>query len=866
MSRGFRWLAVALLVVATGLVPAAAERPPHSPENGSSPSAPPAPPAASPSYVVKAFTSGHFDMRPHAINDVGQIVGYDSAPPPITVIYELNPITGIWMRSNSIGDGKIHDINDAGQAVGYMIKPDGDHAFLWEDVTVTDLTPLLLGDNQANAINSVGQVVGYSRTAPGHWTTFLWENGVATYLGPMPGGGSTFAQSINDAGQIVGFGTADSGWLHAVLWENGVLTDLGTFGGEASGAYDINNSGQIVGYSTTDPDLYTEVVRAILWEDNVVTELGTLGGTGSATAFAINDAGQIVGESETASGGVRGFVWQDGVMTELPPLDETACLDCDYDQSTAVAINSAGWIVGRSFRSGVGFFESRATLWIPVQADLAVTKVTENESVQPGDHILYRITVENVGSDLATGVTLTDSLPADVSFDFANTTSGTCAYDDGTHAVTCDLGTLDEGASAEVFLNVVVDAAARGSIENTASVTADQGDPDTANNSSTETVAVQAFADLSITKVGSPDPVLAGSQLIYTIQVANHGDHIATGVTVTDQLPPETVLDDITNVTVLPPGPGCALGGGLLTCSLADMNPFEVSTVTVPVDVLAGAAGWIANTASVAANEVDLNPTNNSVSSSVFVTSLANTPVGSGVWVTPADTGSGTPSSDTELLFAEVTQAGSTTVAKSTTGPPPPFGFSVGDPAVYYDFTTDALFVPPVRVCINYLAAGITFPGEPRIFHFVDGTWVDETEYYDPVAGIVCGDVSSLSPFALFAAGTITVPVDIKPGNGANTVNLRSKGVIPLAVLTDGAFDATTVLVSSVRFGPDGASAAHPHGHIEDVDGDGDLDLMLHFGTQETGLSRSDTQACLVGQTSAGVNIEGCDAIRIVGG
>jgi len=114
-------------------------------------------------------------------------------------------------------------------------------------------------------------------------------------------------------------------------------------------------------------------------------------------------------------------------------------------------------------------------------------------------------------------------------------------------------------------------------------------------------------------------------------------------------------------------------------------------------------------------------------------------------------------------------------------------------------------------------------------------------------------------------AGPLTITVDIKPGSDPNSINPKRKGVIPVAILTTAGFDATTVDPLSVEFGPDGATESHGKGHIQDVDGDNDNDLLLHFKTQETGIAKGDTEACLTGRTFGGDNLEGCDAIKTVG-
>jgi putative serine esterase DUF676 len=109
------------------------------------------------------------------------------------------------------------------------------------------------------------------------------------------------------------------------------------------------------------------------------------------------------------------------------------------------------------------------------------------------------------------------------------------------------------------------------------------------------------------------------------------------------------------------------------------------------------------------------------------------------------------------------------------------------------------------------------------------------------------------------------VDIDIKPGSDPNSINPKSKGVIPVAILSTDTIDATTVNPLSVFFGPNGATEAHGKGHIEDVDGDGHDDLVLHFRTQETGIACSNTSASLTGETFDGLPIEGSNSIRTVG-
>src|SRR5215469_18920794 len=109
-------------------------------------------------------------------------------------------------------------------------------------------------NNIAFDINNQGQVVGLSGL-PGDTTVhaFLWQKGIMTDLGTLPGDVASEGDAINSKGQVVG-GSADmDGNARAFLWQNGVMTDLNTlipadsplFLIEATGT--INSRGQIAG-------------------------------------------------------------------------------------------------------------------------------------------------------------------------------------------------------------------------------------------------------------------------------------------------------------------------------------------------------------------------------------------------------------------------------------------------------------------------------------------------------------------------------------------------------------------------------------------------------------------------------------------
>ena len=121
---------------------------------------------------------------------------------------------------------------------------------------------------------------------------------------------------------------------------------------------------------------------------------------------------------------------------------------------------------------------------------------------------------------------------------------------------------------------------------------------------------------------------------------------------------------------------------------------------------------------------------------------------------------------------------------------------------------------------------------------------------------------------------TITVvqeaAIDIKPGSYPNSINLKKqKGVIPVAILGSATFDVTTVDVTTLSFGPGGASPAHDltdpavyADHLQDVNGDGLIDLVSHYVSSESGIVSGDTSACLSGEYGGGLPFTGCDSVR----
>jgi uncharacterized repeat protein (TIGR01451 family) len=135
--------------------------------------------------------------------------------------------------------------------------------------------------------------------------------------------------------------------------------------------------------------------------------------------------------------------------------------------------------------------------------------------------------------------------------------------------------------------------------------------------------------DLALTKSDSPDPVVAGNNLTYTIRVENPGTLPATNVVVTDNLPSGV---DFVSAT----GGTCQRTGNTVTCDLGQVNAATTATVTIVVKTKK--EGTLSNTASVTSPE-DIALGNNSATVTTTVTKKAKKPKGRASCAAPTITG-----------------------------------------------------------------------------------------------------------------------------------------------------------------------------------------------------------------------------------
>jgi probable HAF family extracellular repeat protein len=310
---------------------------------------------ATPTYTVTVV--GGPGSAAFGINSAGHTVGYVDAGGGNQHAF-LNTGSGAMDLGTLPGglNSQAWGLNDVGQVVGQSENAGGvNRAFIYEGGVMNDLGTLGGPASFARAINHDGTIVGYAALADGTPRAFSYSNGAMANLGTLPSSGEfySYGYAINRQGGIAGSSSAGmfslpEPPLHAFYRRtSGKMIDLGTFGGAYSEAFGINDKGEVVGISGTATLHFDD---AFIYSGGVVKSIGTLGG-GYAQAFGINNRSQVVGNSTTGDPvPVLGFLYEKGKMVALDKLIDPAA---GWTITDARAINDHGQIAGTGCKSGV---------------------------------------------------------------------------------------------------------------------------------------------------------------------------------------------------------------------------------------------------------------------------------------------------------------------------------------------------------------------------------------------------------------------------------------------------------------------------------------------------------------------------------
>jgi len=241
------------------------------------------------------------------------------------------------------------------------------------------------------------------------------------------------------------------------------------------------------------------------------------------------------------------------------------------------------------------------------EADLSIVKIPSVDSVAVGGQLFYTLLVRNDGPSDAQNVVVTDTAGPGLTLLSAEGSQGaSCSVTSG--RVTCRLGTLAAGGSAQVLVSARVDQA--GELTNTATVDSTTKDPDPRDNRDERRVtgdpppaANQQPADLEIVKTANRRSLLGGGTITYTLSVRNLGPGTATDVQVIDTPSLRVKVRSVRTSA------GRCTTSAPIRCSLGTLQSGAAAKVRIVAQPLA--AGTLRNSASVTGDVPDPRADNN---------------------------------------------------------------------------------------------------------------------------------------------------------------------------------------------------------------------------------------------------------------
>jgi len=261
----------------------------------------------------------------------------------------------------------------------------------------------------------------------------------------------------------------------------------------------------------------------------------------------------------------------------------------DDDESLDSGYVSNGWILNISIGTPV---ENDSDL------ELTMTPSTTNASLS--NTLVYYVTLTNYGPASATNVVISNAIPSGLAYVSNSCNCG--VFSNG--VLTFSYPTLAVGAGTSFGITML--PTQLGYAVNTAGAFADQPNPNSNNVVNTSVLVSSPESDLGVSMTESPDPVLAGANVSYSIVVTNNGPSDATGVSATITLPAGF------SVLTISPAAGASNSNGTITWNIGTLGTEPVNSttsLTVVARALTGGIGLA--TATVSSDVYDPTKVNN---------------------------------------------------------------------------------------------------------------------------------------------------------------------------------------------------------------------------------------------------------------
>jgi uncharacterized repeat protein (TIGR01451 family) len=252
-------------------------------------------------------------------------------------------------------------------------------------------------------------------------------------------------------------------------------------------------------------------------------------------------------------------------------------------------------------------------------ADLSIDSLSSSSNAASGSTFSFQVVASNKGPSTAHHVQLTDAVPANATFVSATVLDPVGAFTCVTPAVgtsgtiTCTASSLDVRTANDqptfLFTFRINNGVSAGTVlTNTATISADEIEPNSANNSASRSTSVTTqppAADVSVATTGGGDT--------FTVTVANAGPNDAAGVTLTDTIPSGSTFAGWTQISgpqfnCTTPAPGA---GGSISCTLDVFPGVEGKNITAAFELALNSLSQVTNTATVSSATSDPRPDNN---------------------------------------------------------------------------------------------------------------------------------------------------------------------------------------------------------------------------------------------------------------
>ncbi|WP_286346150.1 beta strand repeat-containing protein [Frondihabitans sucicola] len=444
--------------------------------------------------------------------------------------------------------------------------------------------------------------------------------------------------------------------------------------------------------------------------------------------------------------------------TPAPPILLTGTVASSF---TGTLSNSAT-VTGRTTDPNPLNNSASASATVDTATTLSVAKTLVSSTVEPGSDVSFAVAVTNTGTSDARTVSVTDSLPAGLTYVSSSSTTGTWTCSEtatSPSTATCDLqGSLSASAGSSVATVVIVahvPADLTTPITNVATAHADNA-PDSSGTFTNGSTPRTAF---SLTKTHPAGDIRAGQDISYTLTATNDGPSDApAGTTVTDTLP-----SDFTYSSATGDGWDCSAAAQVITCTTQATAAVGAAFPSIAVVASTDPTldpGTYTNTAAVTgpgapstvfASDPTVITTAATLHVDKTVTSGSTVPAGTLATYDVTVTNDG-PSAARSVSLADVTPVGMTTVSISGDG------WTCDDSA---GSCTDAL-VPPGTTTLHVTArVASSVPNDTVLTNRANLAWTDtQGSYTDSSTADVTVNAAAALALTKTAVDASGAPVD----------------------------------------------------------------------------------------------------------